>query len=60
MFKKMKKYFSEVAQEISKVSWPERQSLYGSVGVVIVLCLILSVFVFGVDFVLSRLLNLIF
>ena len=60
MLKKISKYFSEVAQEISKVSWPRREALYGSVGVVIVLCLLLSVFVFGVDFLLSRLLNFIF
>ena len=57
MFKKISKYFGEVSQELSKVSWPSREELYGSVAVVVVLCLLLSVFVFGVDFLLNRLLE---
>ena len=60
MFKKISKYFGEVSQELSKVSWPSREELYGSVTVVVVLCLLLSVFVFGVDFLLNRLLEAVF
>ena len=60
MIKKISKYFGEVSQELSKVSWPSRDELYGSVTVVVVLCLVLSVFIFGVDFMLNRLLHVIF
>jgi len=60
MIQKVTKYFSEVNQELHKVSWPSREELYGSVVVVIVLCIMLSVFIFVVDFILNRLLELIF
>ena len=60
MFQKIAKYLSEVRQEISKVSWPSREELYGSVLVVIVFCVILSLFIFGVDQILGRLLNVVF
>jgi preprotein translocase subunit SecE len=60
MIRKVSKYISEVHQELSKVSWPSREGLYGSTLVVVVLCIILSVFIFGVDFILNRLLEIIF
>ena len=60
MFQKITKYFNEVGQEISKVSWPGREELYGSTAVVIVVCLIMAIFVFGVDKILSYLLILLF
>ena len=60
MVKKISNYFSEIRQELSKVSWPSREELYGSVVVVIVLCLILSIFTYGVDMGLNSLLSFIF
>lgn len=60
MFHKISKYFSEVSQELSKVSWPSREELYGSTVVVIVLCLVISVFIFGVDFILNHMIGVIF
>jgi preprotein translocase subunit SecE len=60
MIQKISKYLSEVKQELSKVSWPTREEVYGSTGVVVVLCIIFSLFVFGVDFLLNRLLDVIF
>jgi preprotein translocase subunit SecE len=60
MLKKIKKYLSEVSLELTKVSWPSREELYGSVMVVVALCVLLSVFIFGVDTILNRLINLIF
>jgi preprotein translocase subunit SecE len=57
---KLTQYVSEMKAEISKVSWPTREELLGSTGVVVVLCLVLSVFVFAVDFALNRLLEIIF
>ena len=60
MVRKVSKYFSEVNQELSKVSWPTREELYGSTAVVIVLCIIMSIFVFGVDNLLNRLIKAVF
>ena len=60
MVKKVTKYFSEVSLELSKVSWPSREQLYGSVLVVVVLCVIISIFVFGIDTFLNRLITFIF
>jgi preprotein translocase subunit SecE len=60
MIQKISKYIGEVNQEISKVSWPSREELYGSVFVVIVLCIVLSVYIFGIDFILNRLLKIVF
>ncbi|MBN2031499.1 preprotein translocase subunit SecE [bacterium] len=60
MIRKISKYFGEVNQELSKVSWPSREELYGSVVVVIVLCIFLSVFIFGVDYLLNQLLDILF
>ena len=60
MFKKISKYLNEVNHELSKVSWPTREELYGSVVVVVVLCVALSVFIFGVDFLLNHLLKVVF
>ncbi|RKY79722.1 preprotein translocase subunit SecE [candidate division KSB1 bacterium] len=60
MFGKISKYFSEVSTELSKVSWPTREEVYGSVAVVLFLCVLLSVIVFGADFILNRMLRIIF
>ncbi len=60
MIRKISKYFGEVSQELSKVSWPSREELYGSVVVVIVLCISLSVFIFSVDYLLNQLLDVLF
>ena len=53
MIQRISNYVGEVRQELSKVSWPTREELYGSTVVVVVLCLILSIFVFGVDKLLT-------
>jgi len=60
MIQKVSKYFGDVSQELSKVSWPSREELYGSVVVVVVLCVLLSLFIFGVDTLLNRLLEVVF
>ncbi len=60
MFNKISKYLNEVRDQLSKISWPSREELFGSVAVVLVLCIVLSIFVFGVDFIFSRLLDVVF
>jgi len=60
MFDKISKYFGEVSAELSKVSWPSREEVYGSVAVVLFLCVVLSMVIFGADFILNRMLRFIF
>jgi preprotein translocase subunit SecE len=60
MFQKINKFFQEVRQEMSKVSWPTRQELKGTTIIVMVLTIILSVFIWLSDKVLEGLLNIIY
>ena len=60
MFKKISRFLQEVKQEMSKVSWPTRDELKGTTIVVIVITLILSVFIFGVDKLLQGILEVIY
>ncbi len=57
MFKRFHKFFSDVNFEMSKVSWPNWDELRGSTYVVLSLSLLLIVFLFIIDFVLSKVLN---
>jgi preprotein translocase subunit SecE len=57
---KITQYVNDVQQEISKVSWPRREELVSTTGVVLFVCVVFSIFVFGIDIILSRLLELIF
>jgi preprotein translocase subunit SecE len=57
---KITKYVGEVQQELSKVSWPRREELISSTGVVLFVCMIFAIFVFGVDVILSRLIEMLF
>ena len=60
MFQKINKFFQEVRQEMSKVSWPTRQELKGTTIIVMVLTIILSLFIWLSDKVLEGLLNVIY
>ncbi len=54
MLKKIMQFGSDVKYEMSKVSWPDWESLKGSTYVVLTLSLIITSFLFVVDFVLSK------
>ena len=54
MIKKFQQFGSDVKYEMSKVSWPDWDSLRGSTYVVLVLSLILTTFLFIVDLFLSK------
>ena len=49
MIKKLQQFGSDVRYEMSKVSWPDWDSLRGSTYVVLVLSFILTLFLFIVD-----------
>jgi len=60
LIEKPVKFFSDVSQEMSKVSWPSYEELKGSTIIVIILSLLLSLYIFASDWILTRILNLFF
>lgn len=59
MIKKVQQFGIDVKYEMSKVSWPGWGDLKSSTYVVLVLSLILTVFLFIVDFFLSKSISMI-
>jgi preprotein translocase subunit SecE len=60
IFKNTISFLKEVRQELSKVSWSNRQELIGSTFVVIVVTFIMALFIGLVDLFLSQVLSLVF
>lgn len=59
MANKLSRFLSEVKSELKKVSWSTKKELIGSTGIVIVTVSLLALFIGVVDFVISRLINLV-
>ncbi len=59
MINKLRQFIADVNFEMSKVSWPNWDELRGSTYVVLYLSLIMIVFLFFIDFFLSKILNFI-
>ena len=53
-------FINEVKVELGKVSWSTKQELIGSTTVVITLTALMTLFIFIVDFALSKILSIIF
>ncbi len=56
---KVTRYLKEVRAELQKVNWPSRKELNASTAIVIFVSVILALFIFGVDNVLSLVLSLV-
>ena len=59
MINKVKGFFGEVRAEMQKVTWPTREELTGSTGVVLLTMFFLSTFIGITDFVLSYVLAIV-
>ena len=59
MVKKINQFLGDVKSEMDKVSWPTWDELRSSTYVVLTLSLILIVFLFVIDFVLAKILNIV-
>jgi len=57
MFEKIGQYFSSVQTELKKVSWLSKDELLGSTIIVGVFSLIVSIFLFVIDFGLTELVS---
>ena len=54
MKEKILTFFIDVKKEMAKVTWPTKNELQESTVVVLVVCLILAVFVYVVDWVVAQ------
>ena len=52
-------FFNEVAEQVRKVTWPDRAQLQNSTGVIVVFVLAVALVIFGMDRVIMAILNLI-
>jgi preprotein translocase subunit SecE len=60
MKEKIINFVNDVVKEMKKVTWPTRDELKESTGIVIVVCLVLSAFTYVVDMVVTKILQGIF
>jgi preprotein translocase subunit SecE len=60
IFKKSINFIKEARQELGKVSWSNRQELIGSTFVIIATTSLLALFIFIIDFLLSKGLSILF
>ncbi|HEB84357.1 MAG TPA: preprotein translocase subunit SecE [Bacteroidetes bacterium] len=58
MFRRIAEYLKSVRVEMNKVTWPSREQLVESTGITLLLSLVLAIFVFLADMIISRLINL--
>jgi len=54
IFKRMRAYLKEVRGEMKKVTWPSKDDMIKTTVAVIVISLFFGVYLFGVDFIFSR------
>ena len=59
MINKLQQFTADVKFEMTKVSWPSWEELRSSTYIVLGLSLILIVFLFSIDFLLSKILNIV-
>ncbi len=54
MKEKIVNFFDDVVKEMKKVTWPTMDELKESTAIVIVLCLILALFTYGIDIAITQ------
>ena len=57
MKEKIITFFTDVVREMSKVTWPKKEELRDSTVIVLVVCLIISLFIYLVDTVVAKALS---
>jgi preprotein translocase subunit SecE len=57
---KIKKFSKEVSVEMKKVTWPTKEQLKESTGVVVVVCIIFAAFTFIVDQIVTEVMKFIY
>lgn len=57
---KIKAYLEDVAKEMRKVSWPTQQELISNTAITLVATVIISLFIFGADRLISIVLEVVY
>jgi preprotein translocase subunit SecE len=60
MKEKIINYVNEISREMKKVTWPSKDELKESTSIVVVLCLILSLFTYVIDMTIQTIIKGIF
>jgi preprotein translocase subunit SecE len=47
-------FFQDVVKEMKKVTWPTKEELIESTKIVIVVCVVLAVFTYVIDMIISQ------
>jgi preprotein translocase subunit SecE len=47
-------FFQDVVKEMKKVTWPTKEELIESTKIVIVVCIILSIFTYVIDMIINQ------
>ena len=47
-------YFQDVVKEMKKVAWPTKEELIESTKIVIVVCIVLSLFTYVIDMIINQ------
>ena len=58
MITKIIQFFQEAKVELKKVNWPTRKELIDSTKVVLISSILLIIFIGAIDYVLSRVINI--
>ena len=58
MFGRIKNFFREVKIELKKVVFPSRDEVIGSTKIVVVLTIIIAVFLYSIDLILSTMVGM--
>ena len=53
-------FLSEVRNELKRVTWPSRKEVYATTVVVIVTSIFFGIYLFGVDFIVNSVVQLVF
>jgi|TARA_B100000470_G_C19686022_1_gene344275 preprotein translocase subunit SecE len=59
MLKAVKDFLNQVYLEMNKVSWPSYSELRGSTYLIIIFFLVFALFLFGVDWVIQKLVRVV-
>ncbi|HJO21314.1 MAG TPA: preprotein translocase subunit SecE [Candidatus Marinimicrobia bacterium] len=59
MLKAVKDFLNQVYLEMNKVSWPSYSELRGSTYLIIIFFLVFALFLFGIDWVIQRLVRVV-
>ncbi|MCX6095788.1 MAG: preprotein translocase subunit SecE [Candidatus Bipolaricaulota bacterium] len=59
MFERVKNYLSGVRSEVARVSWPTRKEIISLTALILLLIVVMTIYIWGVDTVVQGIMRLI-